>query len=193
MLKDDIENAFNFQQGLLFAHSSNYRCSSVTRISAVTLGTVHELAVAGVFPSKKRSPVLLVPEEQTPLKWCLSSRHSTACKYCKRKINENTGSVCKTSECVHHVTSLICVPLLHLCNLLLANNKHCWKIKIFAMTSFSIQTFCTHYLYIYIYISVHISVYIYIYIYIYIFIYISLYISVYIHMYYIYEYNIHKA
>ena len=68
MLKDDIENAFNFQQGLLFAQSSNYRCSSVTRISAVTLGTVHELAVAGVFPSKKRSPVLLVPVEQTPLK-----------------------------------------------------------------------------------------------------------------------------
>ena len=97
-LKDDISNVFNFQQRLLFAHINNRRCNSGTQISAVTWETIHEHIVANVFCSKKSSSVLLFQEQQASLKWCLSSRHSTACCDCKKNIYENTGSGCKMSE-----------------------------------------------------------------------------------------------
>ena len=68
-------------------------------ISAVTWRTVYEHIVADVFCSKKSSSALLVQGQQSSLKGCLSSRHSTTCGDCNRKIYENTGSVCKTSQC----------------------------------------------------------------------------------------------
>ena len=46
-IKYDISNTFNFQQSLLFAHSSSHRCNSATQISAVTWGAVHEHIIAG--------------------------------------------------------------------------------------------------------------------------------------------------
>ena len=68
------------------------RCNSGAQISAVTWLTVHEHIVAVAFCPRKRSSALLVHEQQAPLKWCLSSRHSLACGDCKREIYENTGS-----------------------------------------------------------------------------------------------------
>ena len=41
----------------------------------------------------KKSSALLVQGQQSSLKGCLSSRHSTTCGDCNRKIYENTGSV----------------------------------------------------------------------------------------------------
>ena len=43
--------------------------------------------------------MLLVHEQQGSLEWYLSSRHSVVSGGCKRKIYENTDSVCKMSEC----------------------------------------------------------------------------------------------
>ena len=68
MLKDDIPNVFNFQQRMLFDHSSNHRCNSGTQISAVTWRTAHEHIVADAFRSKKISSAVLVNEQQASLK-----------------------------------------------------------------------------------------------------------------------------
>ena len=62
-------------------------------ISAVTWQTVYEHIVADVFCCKKSSLALLVQGQQSSLKGCLSSRHSTTCGDCNRKIYENSGSV----------------------------------------------------------------------------------------------------
>ena len=58
--------------------------------------------VADAFRFKKSSSALLVHEQQAPQNWCLSSSHSTACGDYKRKIYENTSSVCKTGTCMHY-------------------------------------------------------------------------------------------
>ena len=58
-------------------------------ISAVTWRTVHEHIVADALRSKNSSSALLIHEQQASQKWCLSSRHSTACGDYERTIYEN--------------------------------------------------------------------------------------------------------
>ena len=58
---------------------SNHRYDSGTQISGVTWQTVHDNIVADAFYPKKSLSELLVLDQQALQKWCLSSRHSTAC------------------------------------------------------------------------------------------------------------------
>ena len=58
-----------------------------------------EHIVVHFFCSNKSSSALLAHGQQVPQNLCLSSQHSTASGDCKRKIYENTSSVCKTSKC----------------------------------------------------------------------------------------------
>ena len=60
--------------------------------------TAHEHITADAFCSKKSLSALLVHEQRASLKWFFSSLHSTACGDSMRKVYENTGCVCKTSE-----------------------------------------------------------------------------------------------
>ena len=91
-----------------------------------------------------------------------------------------------------HVTALICVALLHLWLLLCANNKLCWKLKIFDISYFMriyiynvtyryMYTHITHIYIIYMHICICNVVYIRI---------IRVYLYIYTYMY-IYTYNIH--
>ena len=66
---------------------------SSTQMSAVTWRTAHEHIVPDAFHFKKSLLRLLVRERQASQKWCLSSRHLTACGDYNRNICENTSSV----------------------------------------------------------------------------------------------------
>ena len=85
---------------MTYQKSFTFRCNSGTQISAATWQTVHEHIVAELIIR-----ALLVHEQQTLLKWCLSSRHSAVCVDCKRKKNENTGSVRGCCGCCYVQTS----------------------------------------------------------------------------------------
>ena len=66
MLKDDISNAFNFQQHLLFANSSNHRENSGTHMCN-HMWKCYELRVVDKFCYKKSSSAQLVLEQQASL------------------------------------------------------------------------------------------------------------------------------
>ena len=76
---------------------SMYILNSWIRLfSAVTWRTDHdEHIVADAFRSKKSLSALLVHEQQASQKWCLSSRHLTACGDYKIDIYENQAACAK--------------------------------------------------------------------------------------------------
>ena len=85
-------------------------------------------------------------QSQQAVEWRLEWHHfSDACCSWKSSTDElfleqNTfATICSWIVC--HVTALICVPLLHLRLLICANNKRCWKLKTFDMSSFSLTCF----------------------------------------------------
>ena len=81
----------------------------IPAITAVTWWTVHEYIVADACRSKKRESAFFVHERQASLKWCVASRHLSACGYCKWNIYMRTQEVWATrlnaetyhSRCFH--------------------------------------------------------------------------------------------
>ena len=131
-----------------------------------------KIIVVDKLLSKKSSSVVLVKEQQTSQKWCFSrccspafgdyisfssskaakwwlERHhfcDACCSWTSRFdelfLEQNiSATICLWT--VHHVAAIIFVPVLFLWLLQSVNNKCCWKLQTFNMSSLNILTLCT--------------------------------------------------